>query len=438
MNRKVITTVSGIAVIAIVAVLVVVRMLDRAPRGEARAADPTPTASTAEAVSVDVARPIRRPLTRTLNIPATLRPGEEADLYAKTSGYITTVKVDIGSRVNADDVLLTIDVPEMDDELRQAEAVLAARRAQVEASTAQVMQAESMVVTANAELERAEAELRLSMLTRDRKETLWKENAISDQVRDEAQSQFDIARADRDIARAKVENAGAELQAIRAELAVGRSKVAVEEANVARVRTLMEYATLTAPSGGVITARHVDPGAFVRSAAEGATRPLLTIANVDYIRLVLQIPESDTPFVQIDTEVAINVKALGGPTIEAAVTRTAMALNPDTRTMRVEVDLDNRDGRLTPGMYAQVAVNLQTKQQALVIPSRAIRVQGRKTSVLVADGMVARTIAVDIGYDDGIWAEVLSGLSGGEQVIVSSDSTVVPGVRVAPVASETS
>ena len=104
--------------------------------------------------------------------------------------------------------------------------------------------------------------------------------------------------------------------------------------------------------------------------------------------------------------------------------------------MRVEVDLDNPDNRLSPGMYAQVDVVLESKKQAMLIPSKAIRVRGRDISVLVAEGSVARNRPVVIGYDDGIWAEVLQGLRGDERVIVSSGAAVVDGTRVLAVSSD--
>ena len=192
----------------------------------------------------------------------------------------------------------------------------------------------------------------------------------------------------------------------------------------------MKYATIRAPFDGVITDRHVDPGAFVRSAAEGAGRSLLMIANVSYIRLVLQIPEVDTPYVRVGTDVTIDVKALNDDPITATVTRSAVALKANTRTMRVEVDLDNRSGRLAPGMYAQVEVKLESKVQAMLIPSNAIRVRGKKISVLVAQNGIAQAKPITLGYDDGIWAEVVTGLSGDEEIIISASSAIAPGAPV--------
>ena len=308
--------------------------------------------------------------------------------------------------------------------------MLAAKRAKVLALRAQVTQAESSVATAKANLKRSKAQFKLRKLTRDRMVALWKQKAIPDQKHDEAVSQFEIAEALLDIGRAKVQNAAAELQATRADVTVGKSQVAVEEANVARLTTLMKYTTLTAPFDGVITARWVDPGAFVRSAAEGTTTALLTMANISYIRVALEIPESDVAFVRKGTEVSVNVKALGKGPIKTTITRTAVALKPDTRTMRAEVELHNNAGNLAPGMYAHVKVTLVAKASAMLVPSKALRISAGGVAVLVVDENVARSVTITVGYDDGIWAEILTGLSGDERIILSASGSVVAGSRI--------
>lgn len=417
--------------VAAVATLAVVPMLSR-ERSVAAAQDLSSgkPARAAPLTRVVVTTPSNRPLTRTLRMPATLLPGEAADLFAKTSGYVSSVVVDIGSRVEKGDTLLTIDVPEMADELRQANAVLAARRTAVQALRAKVVQARRLIEIARAEVDRYEARLQLGELNLKRKRELREGNAIPQQALDEALSAHAVAEAQLRISLAQVAGSEAELASTEAEVSVAQSEVAVAEADAARLRTLMRYAKVSAPFTGVITARMVDPGAFVRSAADGTTTPLLTIANDDYIRVTLGIPESDVPFVHIGTKVEIDVRALGGDPIQATVTRTAVALQADTRTMRVEVDVDNADGRLAPGMYAQVVVNLQYQDQAMVIPSQAIRVRGRDVSVMVADGGVASSRPITIGYDDGIWTEVLTGLSGEERVIVSASGVLTPGTPI--------
>lgn len=384
MNRRKLTIIYGILATAVLVVACAAGIVISGRSGQLHASgigsgDSDGKTVAEQPMPVEVTRPVRRPLTRNLNIPATLRAYEKADLYAKISGYITQINnVDIGSRVRKGDVLLEIAVPEIVDELRQCEAVLEAKRARE----------------------------KLDEVTTRRKEQLAAEKAISRQELDEALSQFAIAQAD--------------------------TKVA--ESNVARLNTLLKYATITAPFDGVITARNFDPGAFVRSAADGQTTPLFGLARTDKIRLVLKIPEPDAPFVHAGTKVEIYLPGLKSEIFRAAITRTAIALDSGTRTMRAEVDIDNTNGRLAHGMYARVAVKLEVKDNALIIPSKAIRARGRDTTVLVSRNGIAKSVSVKIGYDDGIWAEIVGGqLEDEDWVITSASSLVAPGVPVKPI-----
>lgn len=440
MKRKTVTTLTGITLVSGLAFAAILNMTAGDSRGQDSdgKSDSAESQNTANPVSVEVTRPQRRPLTRSLRMPATLLAGEMADLYAKTSGYVSRVPVDIGDRVARGDVLLVIDVPEMADELRETEAVLEAKRAKVVALQAKAAQAEAMIRIAQSQIGRAKAEYEFRKITFGRNEELRNAEGIPQQELDEARSLLDVADADSRIAEAHVAGAEAEEAAVRADVRVAESQAAVAEAAVARLKTLMGYTSIRAPFDGLITERLVDPGAFVRSAVAGSTTPLLRISRVDFIRLTLEIPESDAHYVRRGSGVEIDVKALRGAPIHAKITRTAGAIKPATRTMRAEVELKNPDDRLAPGMYAQVTIELETRQNALLIPSKAIRVRGRKISVLVAGGNVAKSIPVRLGYDDGIWVEILEGLSGDERVIVSADNTVATGVPVNAVESRPS
>lgn len=383
-------------------------------------------------IPVEVTQASRRSLSRDLRMPATLKAGEMADLYAKTSGYVSKVLVDIGSRVQKGDVLLEIDVPEMADDLAQAQANLEARQAQLQALGAKIQQAQAMIEIAHSELARVQAEHYLRNITAQRKEKLAEEKVISPQELDEAKGELAAAEAQIKIAQSRILGAQAHKQVVEADVLVAQSQVNVEKANGARLKTLMKYATVRAPFDGVITDRLVDPGAFVRSAVQGNTSALFTLAQVHWLRLSLDVPESDVPFVRVDTPVEITIVALGkNHAMPGTIKRTTVALNPQTRTMRAEVDLDNTSGSLAAGMYAQVTVKLETKPNALLVPSKSIRVRGLATSVLVARQGVAETIEVEIGYDDGIWAEVIGGeLQDDDLIILSAHSSVVPGTPV--------
>lgn len=396
MNRRIIAIVLGIFTIIVLGASLFASIGVSDTRGQPATSESDGPGKTVveQLLSVAVIQPVRRVLTRKLTIPATLRADERADLYAKTSGYITMINVDIGSRVRKGDVLLNIDVPEMADELRQCEAVLEARRAKVHALAA-----------AN----------KLQELTTKRKRELAQKKAIPQQELDETLSHLAIAKAN---------------------VKVAESEVAVAKADVARLTTLLKYTTITAPFDGVIATRNFDPGSFVRSATGGKTLPLFRLARTDRIRLVMEIPEPDAQFVHIGTEVEIHVRAGESETIRATITRTAVVLNSQTRTMRAEVDIDNNGGQLVPGMYVQAIIKLETTKNALMIPSKSIRVRGQDIAVLVVRNGIARSVAVKIGYDDGIWVEIVSGLEGNEQIIVLASSAVAPGTPVKSVLVE--
>lgn len=391
-----------------------------------------------KAVRVEVVNPSRRAITRELQTPATLRADERVDLFAKVSGYVERINVDIGDRVSKGDVLVRLAIPEMADEIRQAEALHLATQSRVRALEAKVVQTNRLVDTARAQVKQYQAQHELGQLNLDRKKALREGNAIPQQAMDEAQSAHTITEAKLAIAQAQVAGAQAEQQAALADVEVAKADVMVAQAKTSRLKTLSGYASVRAPFDGVVTMRGVDPGTFVRSAADGVTKPLVRVSKIDSIRVVLEIPENEVPFVRPGTIVHVTVKALGAEPITAKVSRIAGALNPRTRTMRAEVDLDNKEGKLAPGMYAQVIVELSFNEQALAIPSKALRVDGKETIVFVCQKEVVESRPVKVGYDDGIWAEILTGLSEGDLVITSTGGTIVSGMPVRSFPAENS
>jgi HlyD family secretion protein len=388
--------------------------------------------TTSKPVAVEVVKPTRRALTRELRLPATLVAEEQVDLFAKISGYVQTIDIDIGDRVEVGDVLVELFVPEMLNELHQAEAVLQANGARVQAAEAGVVRVLRSLDTARAQVSRFRAERVLQDLNLDRTRKLREGNAIPEQALDEARRAAAIAAAQLEVAEAQVAGAEAERLAAEADVQVSRSQVMVSQANVARLKTMMEYALIRAPFAGVITQRNVDHGTFVRSAAKGVTMSLLQVAKTDRVQVVLEIPEVDAPFVRKGTPASIDVKALGGDAFPSTVSRTAAAMKVDTRTMRAEIDIDNTDGKLAPGMYATVVVQLETQTNAMIVPSKAIHGRGKDTSVFVCTAGVVESKAVSIGYDDGIWAEILTGLDGDESIITASGGVLSTGAAVTP------
>ncbi len=293
-----------------------------------------------------------------LRLPALLAPDEEIDVYARISGYVAELKVDIGSTVKKGDLLLAIDAPELLADARAAEAMVTAKQARLGAARAKMDQSSLFVEAAKAELARYAAEFELQKVTASRKEELLKGNAIPQQEIDDARGRLAIAAAQSKTAEAKVAAAQGDLRAAEAEEKVAEAEIAVSTAQRDHAQTLSSYMRIEAAFDGTITRRHFDVGAFVKSAAQGNASPIMTLTRQDRLRLRLEVPEAEIARVRIGTPVTFQVRGLEGRTFRAQISRLSRSLRSDSRTMPAEADVDNVDGSLTPGMYTQVSIDL--------------------------------------------------------------------------------
>jgi len=361
-------------------------------------------ASSTDEVSVQVALPERNEITKQVVLAGSVEAIEQATLYARISGYLKSIKVDIGDRVSSE-VLAEIDVPEMGPEYQGAEA--------------EVERAKMNIENARAELERARAELELKRITYERLNSIREQepDVMPQQQVDEAKAQFEVARAMVSVAEAKIK--------------VHRSEVSKAEASRARLATLMEYTKIHAPFSGVIVKRHVDPGALIQQASSQTNvSPVVTVARVDTLRVFVDVAEPEISFVKKGSPVTLRVDSLPGRVFKGTCTRYAGALDPKTRTMRTQIDLPNRDGVLRPGMYAEVVLSLGQKQDVLTVPASALIIEGEKSYVYTATGGKARRVEVRTGSDDGIRVEITDGLTGAEPVITNGKNLVKDGTPV--------
>ena len=316
---------------------------------------------------------------QTVELPGTLEPWEDALLFARVTGYLQSVSVDIGSEVQAGDVLATIVVPEMDAQLQSAQAQLDQERAEVELA--------SMV------------EQRLRDLRKANKE------AIPQQEVDNAAAKKRVEVAQADLARAEVK----------------------------RLKTLSSFAKLRAPFDGRVTQRILHPGALVREGTTPGARPIVEVARTQPLRLVLQIPEPLVPSVAVGSELTVHLDAFPGRELAGTIARTSSALDEQTRAMRAEVDFDNEEGTLRPGMYAKVYLRVRVPEGLLSIPSRAVRGQGEERHVLVArDGFLHKQ-AIVVASDDGRRAVVATGLSTDALVMVAGSPLAREGSPCEPI-----
>jgi RND family efflux transporter MFP subunit len=391
----------------------------RSPVEVPAAAQSSPAAAPAAAPAAPpVGRPQRRALVRTVEQPGRVEPFAQTPLVAKVAGYVKAFSADYGDVVRAGQLLAEIDVPELAEELKQKQALVAEAAAEVEHAKKQLAAAEAQVNSAAAAVAEARAGRKRAQANYDRWQSeskrlakMAEQRVIDEQVRDETLNQFRAAEAARDEVEARVrsmEAAQTESEARRdrakADVAVAEAKARVAAADEGRTRAFLGYTRLTAPFAGVVTARNIDVGHLLQPSDRGP--PLFVVTQMDPVRVFVEVPEADAALVRPGAKAAVTVPALRGRTFPGAVTRTAWALEARSRTLMTAIDLPNPYGELRPGMYAYAAVTVALPE-AWTLPSTAVVKQGDATvAFLVRDGKAVR-VGVQTGFNDGRHVEVL-------------------------------
>jgi RND family efflux transporter MFP subunit len=391
--------------------------------------------STANAPRVDVVHPRTGGLVRQTSQPGSIHAFESVDIYAKVSGFLKVQEVDIGAVVKRGDVLAVIDAPELEKDIEETAAA-------VEQSKARATLAEARVATAEAEREavaatiaQAEADIAQQVAKRslaekqhERIKDLYARDAVQKGLVDEHEQNMEAARAGERSARASALMAKAQLAAAeakvlqaKADLAEARTAIRLAEARTGRTRVINDYARLVAPFDGVITARNFHPGAFIRSATEGSGLPLLTVMRTDRMRVVVQVPDLDVALLDVGDPATVVIDAIKGRSFSGSVSRVARAENPTTRTMRVEIDLENPSGLLCEGMYGRATIELRPPSKGLSLPANCVighSAKGQAKVYVVREGHV-HPAAVTVGDDDGSTMEILSGLGPEDSVVLN-------------------
>jgi RND family efflux transporter MFP subunit len=326
--------------------------------------------------TVAVTKPQRGGTAEEITLPGNVQAYTDAAIFARTTGYLKSRTVDIGSRVKAGQVLAQIDTPEVDQQLLQARADLAS----------------------------AEANAKLAQTTAERYQDLIKSDSVSRQDLDNALGSYDAKKA----------------------------AVLSASANVNRLQQLQAFKTVAAPFTGVITTRNTDIGALIGGA--GSPRELFHIAAIDRLRISVNVPQMYSQIARRGLEATIEIQELPGRRFTGQLTRTAQSIDPASRTLLAEIDLSNPNGEILPGSYAQVHFKLPGGTTAFRLPVNTLifRSEGLRVAV-VRDGKVA-LVPITLGRDFGSSVEVVAGLSGSESVVVNPPDSLSEGeaVEVAP------
>ena len=408
-----------------------------APKGEGHNAEES-------ALRVSVIAPQKKTLIRRTEQPGQVRALEETPVFAKVTGFVGKVHVDIGDAVKgpklddkgnvveAGQVLLEIDAPELQEDVLQKAAFVAQAKSQITQAEAAIKVAAAAkesaiagVAEAEAATHRAEAVYTQAKSEMERVNVLFQEKASTRKLVDEALSRLQGAEAAKKEVAAKITSARSQvaekeagMEQAEADLAAAKSRLDVADAEERRAKTWLQYLTVRAPYDGTVIARNVDTGHLVQPGKNAAERPLLVVVQADTVRVLVDIPEGDATLVQAGCEAIIRTPAAGNATIKGQVKRSAWVLQPATRTLRVEIDVLNEAGKLRPGMYVYADVKVAERPDAWALPKGAILVQDNQSFCLLVNSQnQIERLPIQIGIRAGEEVEVVSGLSGSERVI---------------------
>ncbi len=399
------------------------------------ALEPSDEVSSAPAsIRVDVATPQKGGMDRTTVQPGTVQSYQHAQLFAEVSGYLKTQTVDIGDRVKRGQVLATIDVPELEKQVKRNNSALAQTRARVRQMKARVKSARADklaalagVVHAEAAHKSAEAWGRFRRKQYERYKELYALKSIDERLVDETRERSEAAmesirsaEAAISTATAQVAATDAKIEQAEADVVEAESQVDVAQADLEKSQVLVQFATIVSPYDGIITHRAMFPGDFVRAATGGGAHiPLLTVERTDRMRVIVQIPDRDVPFADPGDEALVEIDALPGKPFKAKISRIAGSEDQQTRLMRVEIDLPNPTGKIRQGMYGRVTIVLEKSADLLSVNSSCLvgRAEDGKGAVYVVRDGHAHRVPVVLGGDNGVRVAVLSGLLPDDQVI---------------------
>ena len=358
----------------------------------------------AEVPTVAVAKASIEDLSHALVLTAEFKPFQEIDVMAKVAGYVKKIYVDVGDRVGTGQLLATLEIPEMGDDITRAQA-------SVERSSSEVTRAKD-------EVQRAESAHQMTHVAYERISTVSKKRPGL-----VAQQEIDDARG-RDLV------SEAQVSAAKSALDSAVQQVNMNKADQGRTKTMFEYTRVTAPFAGVITKRYADTGSMIQAGTASQTQamPLVKLSQNSLLRLILPVPESAVPRVHVGQQVEVRVPTLDR-NFPGKVARFSEKVQASTRTMETEVDVPNASLLLIPGMYAEVNLTMERRDKALAIPLAAAGQS--KVMVVTADNRV-QLREVKLGIETANFVEVRSGLKEGELVVIGNTGGLQPGQHVKP------
>jgi RND family efflux transporter MFP subunit len=311
---------------------------------------------------------------QTIDLPGNVQAFYDTPIYARTSGYIKHWYVDIGARVHAGQLMADIETPELDQQLQQAQA----------------------------DLKTAQANLNIAGITSARWQKLLAKNAVSKQETDQAMS----------------------------DLSARQSAVSASEANVRRLQQMQNFEKVVAPFDGVVTARNIDIGSLIEAGANSQTKELFHVGALNQLRVYVAVPEAYANAVADGGTVKLTETDRPGEVFQGKLVRNSSAIDPMSRTLNAEVDVKNPNGRLLPGAYVFVHLQLPGNPRSVTLPSNALlfRAEGLRVGVVRQNRVVLTPVFIGRDYGDSV--EVTSGLTPQDAVILDPPDSLAAGEAV--------
>lgn len=362
----------------------------------------------AEIPSATVAAVKQGSIVHTLNLAGQFQPYQVIDVHAKVSGYIRHIYVDIGDKVRQGQILAVLEVPELSAQLKGTVAEVASRKDEIARAHQEVLRAQSEHASLHANY------------TRLKQASASQPGLIAEQELDDAQSK-DLASE-------------AQIDAAKSALSAARQNFDVAGADNERVGALEDYTRVVAPIDGVIIWRYADTGALIQAgtASDIQSLPVVKLSQSSLLRLRIPVPEDAVQFIHVGAQVNVQVDAVHR-TLVGKVVRFTRDISLATRTMQTEIDVENKDLSLTPGMYANTTIELERRDHVLTIPVQAVLTNANQSSALIVDSQNhVQTRNLTLGLQGSNLVEVKNGLAEGDRVITGGQSNYQVGETVKP------
>ncbi|MBK9205703.1 MAG: efflux RND transporter periplasmic adaptor subunit [Candidatus Obscuribacter sp.] len=417
-----------IIVVAVAAILLTVGFLPRMARTKELDKMHTETAGAVPLVRTIIAKPAVE--TESLTLPGNIGAIQYTTIYARVDGYLRDRMVDIGDHVKTGQLLARIDTPTIDESLAQAKADLVRAQANVDKANADYKEAVAKQATAQAEIEKATGNVAYATVTATRWQNLVSRGAVSAQSRDEKVRLLEATSADLKANNSNLKAAEAQVLACKSQIAEAKANVVAKQAEVARITAEQNFQKVVAPFDGIITLRKVDPGALITKGSQSDSLELFQLAKIDRLRIYVNAPQRVARYLKKGMVAQVMVPEYPDGNYKGVVTNISGGLDPNTRTRQTEIQIDNKDHALLPGMYAEVNLTGSREEKWITVPGTTIVTRPEGQYLLIAKDGKAHYQQVTIGRDFGSEVEIRTGLSGNEHVAVSPNDDIIQGEAV--------